>query len=150
MKIAVGSDHAGFEDPKPYYKPAIIEHLEALGHEIIDCGTDGPDAVDYPDFANDVAQAVTSGAAERGILVCGTGIGVSMTANRFPAVRAAVVCCADMAQVCRTHNNANVLCLGRRTTSLEDAIRYVDIFLTTEFSTEDRHRRRVAKMSQFE
>lgn len=148
MIIAIGSDHAGFEDPPPHYKPAIIAHLEAAGHTIIDCGPHGSGAVDYPDFARAVGEKIASGEAERGVLICGTGIGVSIAANRLPAVRAAVVCSDEMATLCRTHNAANVICLGRRTTTLEDALRFVDIFLETEPSTAERHRIRVEKMSQ--
>ena len=148
MKIAVGSDHAGFEDPPPHYKPAVIEHLKELGHEVIDCGTDSAEAVDYPDYGREVAQKVTDGEADRGILICGTGIGISIAANRFPAVRAAVVCSDQMAEVCRSHNNANIICVGRRSSTLEEVLRYIDTFLSTDFSSAERHHRRVEKMSQ--
>ena len=146
MKIAVGSDHAGFEGPGALYKPAIIEHVLALGHEVVDCGTNGPQAVDYPHFADKVARAVQEGAVDGGILMCGTGIGMSMAANRHAGVRAATCATPDMARLAREHNNANVLCMGRRILSLEQCLELVDIFLATSFSEAERHRRRVGMM----
>lgn len=146
MKIAVGSDHAGFEGPPPLYKPAIIEHLTALGHEVLDCGTNGPDSVDYPDYARKVCQAVLGGRAERGVLLCGTGIGVSIAANRHVGIRAAVCATPDMARLAREHNDANVICLGRRILPVEGCFRLVDIWLETPFSGGERHARRVSKM----
>ena len=146
MRIAVGSDHAGYEDPQPYYKPAIMEHLRTRGHEVIDCGTNGPDSVDYPDFANNVAQTILSGKADRGVLLCGTGIGISITANRHPGIRAAVCANEDMARLSRDHNDANVIALGRRILTLEQCLRLIDIWLDTPFSGGERHQRRVSKM----
>ncbi|NIA13962.1 MAG: ribose 5-phosphate isomerase B [Nitrospiraceae bacterium] len=146
MKIAVGSDHAGFEEPKPFYKPALVAHVASLGHEVIDCGTDGPASIDYPDIAASVAQKVQDGEADRGVLLCGTGIGVGIMANRYKGVRAATCATAEMARLARDHNDANVLCIGRRVLSLDECLRLIDVFLTTPFSNGERHQRRVAKM----
>ncbi len=146
MRIAVGSDHAGYEEPAPYYKPAIMEHLKKRGHEVVDCGTNGPDSVDYPDFAVAASQAILDGKAERGVLLCGTGIGISIAANRFHGIRAAVCATPEMAQLSREHNDANVICLGRRILSLDECLHLIDIWLDTPFSAGERHMRRVAKM----
>lgn len=146
MRVAIGCDHAGFDEPPPYYKPEFVKHLEAMGVEVVDCGTFGPESVDYPDFAARVCEAVLSGEAERGILLCGTGIGVGIAANRFKGIRAAVCTTDEMARLSRMHNNANVICLGRRILELETCLRLIDIWLDTPFSDEERHNRRVAKM----
>ncbi|MBI1317314.1 MAG: ribose 5-phosphate isomerase B [Candidatus Hydrogenedens sp.] len=146
MKIAVGSDHAGFEEPPPYYKPALVEHLQALGHEVIDCGPSGPGSVDYPDFAKKVCEVILAGDAEMGVLLCGTGMGISMAANRFKGIRAAVCDRPEMAWLAREHNDANVLCLGKRLLSLREALNLIDIFLATPFSNGERHQRRVTKI----
>ncbi|MDQ1256110.1 MAG: ribose 5-phosphate isomerase [Candidatus Hydrogenedentes bacterium] len=146
MNIAVGSDHAGYEEPAPYYKPALIAHVEALGHRVVDCGTDGPDAVDYPDIAAKVSEAVLSGTADRGILLCGTGIGVGIAANRFKGIRAATCATAGMARLAREHNDANVLAIGRRVLTLDECRALIEVFLETPFSGAERHRRRVDKM----
>jgi len=148
MIIALGSDHAGYEDPPPHYKPAIADHLRARGHEVLDCGTDGPDSVDYPDFAAAVTRAVLSGEAEAGVLLCGTGIGMSIAANRHPGIRAASVCSEATAELSRTHNNANVLCMGRRTLTLDQVLEYLDIWLDTPFSGGERHARRLCKLDE--
>lgn len=145
MKVAVGSDHAGYEGNPPY-KPELIKHIESLGHEVIDCGTSGPDSVDYPDYAQGVADAVLQGKAERGVLLCGTGIGMGIAANRNKGVRAATCATPEMARLCRDHNDANVLCIGRRILSLPQCLELIDIFLTTPFSGGERHQRRVCKM----
>ncbi|MCG8544325.1 MAG: ribose 5-phosphate isomerase B [Alphaproteobacteria bacterium] len=140
-RIAVAADHAGYP-----MKAALVEALGALGYEVVDLGTDGPDSVDYPDFADRLATALADGAAPRGVLVCGTGIGISIAANRHRNVRAAL--CRDMtdARLCRQHNDANVLVLGARTTGIETAPDCLKTFLTTEFEG-GRHQRRVDKMS---
>ncbi len=140
MKIICGADHAGVEA-----KDAIVAQLKAAGHEVVDAGTNGGDSVDYPDFANPVADAVSTGGAERGILVCGTGIGMSMAANKHPGVRAAVVTDAFTCEATRKHNNANVLCLGARVVDAAAIGDLVRIFLDTEFEG-GRHERRVAKI----
>lgn len=146
MKIAVGSDHAGFEAPEPFYKSAFIEHLKARGHEVVDCGPCNSDAVDYPDYARKVCDTITNGRAERGVLLCGTGIGMSIAANRVSGIRAAVCATPEMAKLSREHNDANVLCLGRRTLSLEECLKLIDIWMDTPFSGVERHKRRVEKM----
>lgn len=149
MKIALGSDHAGFEEPAPYYKPALAEHLESLGHTVVDCGPDGPGSVDYPDFAQCVCEAILSGEAELGVLLCGTGMGISMAANRHKGIRAAVCVRPEMALLAREHNNANVLCLGKRLNTLRECLQLVDIFLETPFSQGERHARRIRKMDGY-
>jgi ribose 5-phosphate isomerase B len=145
MRLAVGSDHAGFEGGTPY-KPAIIEHLEERGHQTIDCGPQDPKPVDYPDFAAKVCRAVLEGQAERGVLICGTGIGIAMAANRYRGIRAAPCATPDMARMSRTHNDANVICVGRRILSLPQCIELIDIWLDTEFTGAERHKRRIKKM----
>jgi ribose 5-phosphate isomerase B len=146
MIVAVGSDHAGFEGAKPHYKPAVIERLKERGDEVLDCGCDNGEAVDYPDPAARVAKAVQNGQADRGVLICGTGMGVSIAANRYEKVRAAVCCSEEMVSLAREHNDANVLCVGRRTLTLDQVIQFLDIFLETKCSDQDRHARRVAKL----
>lgn len=146
MKIAVGSDHAGYEMPGPPYKPAIVEYLERAGHAVVDCGTSGPESVDYPDFALKVAETVAQRKAGCGVLLCGTGIGMAIAANRRKGIRAATCATPQMAELARSHNDANILCLGRRILSLEQCLKLIDIFLATPFSEGDRHKRRVAKM----
>lgn len=141
VTIAIASDHAGRE-----LKDLLKAHAEGLGCTVIDLGTNGPESVDYPDFGYAVAQAVAQGRADRGVAVCGTGIGISIAANRLPAVRAALVHDAFGARMARQHNDANVICFGGRTTGpgvAEDCLR---IFLETEFEG-GRHARRVDKLS---
>ncbi len=138
--IALGADHAGFE-----YKEQIKELLVSLGYEFIDFGTHTTESVDYPDYAHKVASGVSSGKFETGILVCGTGIGMSITANKHEGVRAAVVESVDAAKYTRLHNNANVLCIGSRITPWERAIEIIKTFLTTEFEG-GRHQNRIDKI----
>ncbi len=145
MRIAVGCDHAGYEGANPY-KPELVKHIEGLGHEVVDCGTFSADSVDYPDFGQKVADAIVRGEAECGVLMCGTGIGVSIAANRTPGIRAAVCATPDMARLAREHNDANVICLGRRVLTLPQCLEFIDIFLSTPFSAGERHVRRVAKL----
>ncbi|NUM54893.1 MAG: ribose 5-phosphate isomerase B [Candidatus Hydrogenedentes bacterium] len=146
MRIAIGSDHAGYEDPPPHYKPAIAAHLQSRGYELIDCGTDGPDSVDYPDYADKVCKVVLAGDADLGVLICGTGIGICMAANRHRGIRGAPVATEDMARLSRSHNNSNVICLGRRILSLDECINLLDIWLDTPYSHHPRHQRRIEKM----
>lgn len=148
MKIAVGSDHAGYEAPEPFFKPEIMRHLVELGHEVIDCGTSGPESVDYPDFAQVVCEKILAGEADMGVLVCGTGIGISIAANRYAGIRAAACTTPEVTRLVRTHNDANIIAFGRRTTPLKNAIEMLDIFLTTPFSGEERHVRRVGKLDK--
>ncbi len=148
MKIGLGCDHAGYEGPPPLYKPSIKEYLEKRGFEIMDYGTFGPDSVDYPDFAKNLCEGIRKGEIEKGILICGTGIGMSISANKFPWIRAAVCTTPLMATLSRTHNDSNVLCLGRRILSLEECIKIIDIWLDTPFSGEERHCRRIEKVTK--
>lgn len=146
MIIAIGSDHAGYEGDAPQFKPAVMEHLQSLGHQVIDCGTSGTESVDYPDFADAVCRELLVGRAEAGILICGTGIGMGIAANRHPGIRAAVCATPDMARLSREHNDANVLCVGKRILQLNQVLDLVDIWLSTPFSGGERHCRRVQKM----
>ena len=138
--IAVAADHGGFE-----LKNVLIEDLKAAGIPVLDLGTMSTESVDYPDYANALAAALASGRARRGILLCGTGIGMSMVANRHKGIRAAL--CRDVtdARLARQHNDANVLCLGGRTTGPEVARDCLRTFLNTEFEGGGRHTRRIAK-----
>ena len=138
MKIAAGADHAGFA-----VKRAVVRHLRAQGHEVVDVGTsDGETSVDYPDYAHAVAKAVASGEAERGVLVCGTGIGMCMAANRHQGIRAADCTTPHMAEMSRRHNDANVLCLGGRLLSEDEAWAIAEVWMATPFDG-GRHVRRV-------
>lgn len=137
IKIAIGSDHGGFD-----YKASIIKALQDKGYDVVDMGTYSPESCDYPLIAKKVARAVAKGDFEKGILVCGTGIGMSMAANKVKGIRAAV--CGDTfsARATRAHNNANILCLGQRVVGEGLALDIVDIWLTTKFEG-GRHERRV-------
>ena len=139
--VAIAADHAGFE-----LKNLLRDEIEGLGYEVLDLGTDGPDAVDYPDIGKAVAAAVGDGRASRGIVVCGTGIGVSIAANRHPKVRAALCHDTVTARLSREHNDANVIALGARMIADEVAKDCVRVFLATEYEG-GRHDRRVAKLS---
>jgi ribose 5-phosphate isomerase B len=141
MIIALGSDHAGLP-----LKQAITTSLEAQGHSVLDAGTHGPDSVDYPDFAQAVAAQVAGGAARFGVLVCGTGIGMAMAANRHPGIRAAVLHDATEARLTRAHNDANIACFGARTMGVEVALDALAAFLAGTYEG-GRHDRRVAKLS---
>ena len=140
MRIAVACDHGGFVQ-----KDAIVEHLKSLGHEVFDLGTNSEDSVDYPDFADRAARMVSRGEAERAVLICGTGIGLAMTADKVPGVRATPVQTVKFAELARQHNNANAIGLSGRFVSLEDNLKLVDTFLTTEFEG-GRHEKRVEKI----
>ncbi len=138
MKLAAGSDHAGFS-----IKDAVVRRLRAQGHVVVDLGaTDGETSVDYPDYAHAVAAMVESGEAERGVLVCGTGLGVCMAANRHHGVRAAVATTPHLAEMSRRHNDANVLCLAGRILSEEEAWAVTEVWMATPFEG-GRHARRV-------
>lgn len=146
MKIAVGSDQAGYEDPPPHYKPEVIAHLGIKGHDVINCGTDTSDAVDYPDVAETVCEKVLNGEADLGILICGSGIGMSIAANRHRGIRAAVCTTEEMARLSRQHNHANVLCLGKRLVTLDECKTIIDAWIDEPYSEIKRHVRRVEKM----
>ncbi|MGQ9629925.1 MAG: ribose 5-phosphate isomerase B [bacterium] len=145
MNIALGSDHGGFE-----LKEKIKELLRELGHDYVDYGTDNPASVDYPDYGEAVAKAVAEGKHDRGILICGTGIGMSIVANKVPGIRAAL--CYDLfgVKMAREHNDANILTMGGRMTGVDLAKEIVRTFLSTPFSGGERHRRRVDKISKIE
>ena len=142
MKLSIGSDHAGFE-----YKEAIREMLSHDGHDVHDVGTYSSERVDYPDYAVKVAQSVAKNDAEFGILICGSGIGVAITANKIAGVRAATCVSNDMAHLARAHNNANVVCIGERLISLFEAKEIVRTFLIAPFE-HGRHEERVKKIEE--
>ena len=144
MKIAIAADHAGFA-----LKEKLRQRLAEEGHEVVDFGTDSADSCDYPDFAQPVAREVAEGRADRGILVCSTGIGMSIAANKVTGVRAAPAQSEDEVRLTREHNDANVLTLGARYLDEPQAAGLVEIFLHTEFQG-GRHARRVAKIAQLE
>ena len=143
MKIALGSDHAGFE-----LKQALKTHLEGQGHNVLDVGTHSTASCDYPDFAQAACQAVLAGTAERAVLVCGTGIGISIAANKLPGIRCAVVYNAEVARLAREHNNAHAIAIGARFIGIPYAQTMVDAFLTATF--EVRHQRRLDKIHAVE
>ena len=140
MRIALASDHAGFVQKEP-----LAEYLRSKGHEVLDLGPKTDDRCDYPDFADKVARLVASGGAERGVLICGTGIGIAMTADKVAGIRACPIQTVEFAHLCREHNDANVIGLSGRFVSLEDNERILDEFLSTEFGGE-RHTGRVEKI----
>lgn len=140
MKISIASDHAGFEQ-----KQELRDYLTGKGHEVVDRGPDSDDRVDYPDFAALVAHDVADGNADYGVLVCGTGIGMAMAADKVPGVRAANIINSEFAALCREHNDANVITLSGRFVPLEENERILDTFFTTDFGG-GRHAGRVEKI----
>jgi ribose 5-phosphate isomerase B len=144
MKFVVGSDHGGLE-----VKAAVVALLEQRGATVTDAGTDGPASVDYPDFGMKVAGMVSRGEADQGVLVCGTGIGMSIVANKYPGVRAALVTDEFMARMARQHNNANVLVLGGRVVDVPTAGRLVSAWLDATFEG-GRHQGRLDKIAALE
>jgi ribose 5-phosphate isomerase B len=145
MRIAVGSDHAGFE-----LKSTVAKHLADGGHQVVDLGTDSSEvAVDYPLFGVAVGRAVVAGDADMGLCVCGTGIGIGIAANKVDGVRAALVYDVTTASLARRHNDANVICLGGRTTGVAEATDAVDVFFATAFEG-GRHQRRLAEITDVE
>ena len=140
--IAAGCDHGGFS-----LKTVLIEQLIESGHEVLDLGTDSNERVDYPDFAEAVAKSVASGEAEFGLLVCGSGIGVCMVANKISGIRAATIHDVTSAHLSREHNDANIICLGERLIGPEVAKEALDIFLASKFQ-EGRHLNRVKKIDK--
>ena len=144
MKWFAGADHAGVE-----LKDQLVAHLKELGDDVEDLGTHGPDSVDYPDFGHRVAERVAASEGCFGLLVCGTGIGISIAANRNPGIRAAVVTNSFAAEATRAHNDANVICLGSRVTGYGVAVRALDTFRATVFEG-GRHQRRVDKLGVHE
>ena len=141
MKIALASDHAAVD-----LKAALVNYLKDAGHDVIDLGPQTTESVDYPDYGYKLAKAVADGAAERGVALCGSGIGISIAVNRNPACRCALVSEPLSAKLAREHNDANVLAMGARLTGVDMAKACVDAFLKTDFGG-DRHARRVGKLS---
>jgi ribose 5-phosphate isomerase B len=145
MRIAIGSDHAGFE-----LKQELVKHLRAKGHNVDDLGTDSEDPVDYPDFAAAVAREVVHGGAERGIVVCGSGAGASIAANKITGARSAVVHDHYTAHQAVEHDDMNVLAIGARVIGSTTATDIVDTFLAARFSGEERHSRRLRKVVELD
>ena len=145
MKIVIGCDHAGFA-----IKNAVKEHLAKQGHEVTDVGTNSADSCHYPVYANALCENILSGGSELGILICGTGIGMSMAANKHKGIRAA--CCSDTfsARLTREHNDANVLCFGERVVGIGLALELVDAFIGAEYLNNGNHVTRVAMLSDIE
>lgn len=144
MKIAICNDHAGCE-----MKAELVKFLQANDYEVVDFGTADTKSVDYPDYGLKVAEAVKNNQCEKGIIICGTGIGISIAANKVPGIRAALCTNSLMASLSREHNNANVLALGARVLGLDLALDIVKVWLTTEFLG-DRHQRRLDKITDIE
>jgi ribose 5-phosphate isomerase B len=141
MKISIGNDHAG-----PEYKQAIVEMLIAKGHEVTNYGTDSANSVDYPDFGHPVATDVSEGKADFGIVICGSGNGIAMTVNKHAKIRAALCWMKEIAALARQHNDANIISIPARFTSIPQAVEIVETFLNTEFEG-GRHENRVNKIS---
>lgn len=145
MRVAIGADHAGYN-----YKNEIVAFLQKKNYEIMDFGADTPEATDYPDFAVLVAKAVSAGKCDFGILICGTGIGMSIAANKVKGIRAAVVSTKFTAESSKTHNHANVICFGSRVSSIEEVLNFLDIFIKAEKSSDERHINRIEKIGKYE
>jgi len=145
MRIAIGSDHAGVA-----YKAILASDLTDAGHTVQDVGTFGPESVDYPDFAAAVGELVAAGQAERGILICGSAVGVCVVANKIPGVRAGLCHDTYSAHQCVEHDDVNVLCLGERVIGIELAREIVARFLSAQFTGEQRHQRRLDKLNEVE
>ena len=141
-KIYLASDHAGVE-----LRKAVAAHVAAQGLQVVDLGPDDDSSVDYPDYGEKLAMALSDDADARGVAICGSGIGISIAVNRFPWARAALVTCAEAARLSREHNNANVIALGERLISQETALACIDVFLATDFEG-GRHARRVDKLTK--
>ena len=140
MRIAIASDHAGFIQKDP-----LADYLRSRGHEVVDCGPSTDARCDYPDFADKVARLVARGEVDRGVLICGTGLGIAMAADKVAGVRACPIQTVEFARLCREHNDANVIGLSGRFVSLEDNEAILDVFLSTDFEG-GRHTGRVEKM----
>ena len=144
MKIVVGCDHAAYE-----LKEAIKEKLIKEGNDVLDVGCDSTESVDYPKYGHAVGRTVASGEAERGIAVCGSGIGISIACNKVPGIRAALCTSVEMAEMCRRHNNANVVCMGARMISQELAFDIIDKWMTTDFEG-GKHERRINELEDID
>ena len=139
--IALGCDHGGYE-----LMQEVIKYLEEHGLEYKNYGTYSTDSCDYPDYAKKVSEAILAGECEKGILICGTGIGITIAANRYEGIRAANCTNSFMAEATREHNDANILSMGERDIDVETTLKIVDTFLNTPFSNDERHKRRIAKI----
>jgi ribose 5-phosphate isomerase B len=145
LKIAIGADHAGFD-----YKQKVVKYLQEKKYEVMDFGTDSSEATDYPDFAVLVGKAVALKKVDFGILICGTGIGMSIAANKVKGVRAAVVSHRFTAESAKTHNHANVITFGSRVNTIEEVIEFLEVFMNASYSNEARHLSRVDKIGKYE
>jgi RpiB/LacA/LacB family sugar-phosphate isomerase len=145
MRIAIGADHGGFP-----LKGPILDYLATAGHEVLDLGTQNTDRVDYPDYAKAVSEAVLRGEAERGIIICGSGVGACVAANKLPGIRAGLCHDTYSAHQGVEHDNINVLCLGARVIGVALALELVGAFISATFSGEERYRRRLAKVAEME
>jgi ribose 5-phosphate isomerase B len=145
MRVAVGADHEGY-----LLRREIISALQEMGHDVLDMGTDGPASVDYPDYARLVGQAIAQGKADRGVLICGSGAGVSVAANKIVGVRAAVVHDCFTAHQCVEHDDVNVLCLGGNVVGRWLALDLLRVFINARFSGIERHRRRLEKVNELD
>lgn len=145
MKIAIGADHAGYR-----LKDELLDFIKSLGHEVKDFGAFGPESVDYPDYATQVCEQVVSGDADKGILICGTGIGMTIAANKIPGIRCALVHDLFSAKATREHNDSNVLSMGERVIGPGVAQEIIRTWLETEFSEGERHKNRVNKVKLLE
>ena len=146
MKIAIANDHAGVE-----YKNILIKFLKERGYQVINKGTDTQDSCDYPDYAKAVVNSILSKESDFGVLICGTGVGMSICANRFKGIRASLCTNTFVAQMTREHNNSNVLCLGARVIAVEEMLKIADAYFSTEFSelqNPDKHTRRINKIEK--
>lgn len=145
MKIAMANDHGAYT-----YKLEIKKMLEQEGYTVIDCGTNSEESVDYPDYAKACAEKVLSKEADLGIVLCGTGIGISIAANKIKGIRCGLCSNTTMARLTREHNDANILALGQRTTGIETCKDIVHTFIKTPFSNGERHKQRIEKISELE
>ena len=145
MKIAIGCDHGALE-----LKNKMMEHLQKQGHEVVNFGTDTPDSCDYPDFAAPAAQAVADGTCDKGIVLCTTGIGVSITCNKVKGIRCALLSDVMSARMTREHNDTNMMAIGAGVVGQMLALEIVDTWLGTEFSHQERHQRRIDKVMALE
>jgi ribose 5-phosphate isomerase B len=145
MNIAIGADHAGYR-----LKAELLDFIRSLGHEVEDFGAHGPESVDYPDFASAVCNKIISGEADRGILICGTGIGMSIAANKMPGIRCALVHDVFSAKATREHNDTNVIAIGERVIGPGLAQEILGTWLSTEFSNGERHKNRIGKVRALE
>ena len=145
MRIVIGSDHAGFP-----LKSTIVEHIKSLGHEVIDVGSYDPNPVDFPDVAKNVTASIIAGGAERGLLVCGTGVGASIAANKVKGIRAAVCHDVHSAHQSVEHDDVNVMCIGAQIVGAWLATDLVDAYLKAEFSTDEDFQRRVRKLAEMD